>query len=251
MNVIKPSTPMKAKPATTSELETECLYGETLEVLDRNKEWVFCKLLTDNYLGWVKTEDLGKFLKPTHRIIVTRSFLYESNSEKSNSIHYLPMGSQICVNEILGVWAKVFLNKDYKQEFGYITKKHLVTIDDKTQDWVAIAELLVGTPYKWGGRDTLGLDCSALLQLSYMTYGQILPRNTIDQIKCNKKIVTSLERLERGCIIFWKGHVGIMIDKLNCLHANAFHMKTIIEPLNEIILRMGDESPIIKMMNLN
>ena len=75
-----------------------------------------------------------------------------------------------------------------------------------------------------------------------MTYGQILPRNTIDQIKCNKKIVTSLERLERGCIIFWKGHVGIMIDKLNCLHANAFHMKTIIEPLNEIILRMGDES---------
>ena len=122
MNVIKPSTPMKAKPATTSELETECLYGETLEVLDRNKEWVFCKLLTDNYLGWVKTEDLGKFLKPTHRIIVTRSFLYESNSEKSNSIHYLPMGSQICVNEILGVWAKVFLNKDYKSCGGIVRK---------------------------------------------------------------------------------------------------------------------------------
>ena len=73
MNVIKPSTPMTAKPISTSELETECLYGEKLEVLDRNKEWVFCKLLTDDYLGWVKNEDLGKFLTPTHKIIVTRS----------------------------------------------------------------------------------------------------------------------------------------------------------------------------------
>ena len=54
MNVTRPSIPMKAEPSETSELETECLFGETLTILDENRDWYYCKLLTDNYCGWIQ-----------------------------------------------------------------------------------------------------------------------------------------------------------------------------------------------------
>ena len=57
--------------------------------------------------------------------------------------------------------------------------------------------------------------------------------------------------LERGHVIFWNGHVGIMTNKLNCIHANGFHMKIKVEPLVQIIDRMDEDYKIIKMMNFN
>ena len=102
-----------------------------------------------------------------------------------------------------------------------------------------------------GGRDTIGIDCSALLQLSYQTYGENIPRNTSQQVKLKKKRIKDINNLKRGCVIFWKGHVGIMIDKFKCIHANAFHMQTKIEPLNQIINRMGKDFDITKMMDFN
>ena len=251
MNIIKPSSPMRAKPNELSRLETECLFGETVEVFDNNLEWVYCKLFTDNYYGWIKKKDLGDTAPVTHKIISKRSFLYENKNAKSNCIHHLPLGAQISVLKIENSWAKICLANHLKQKFVYIPSNHLVEINYKVQDWVGIAEQLIGTPYKWGGRDSIGLDCSALLQLSYQAYGQNIPRNTIDQLTTQKEIITDLNSLDRGFVIFWKGHVGIMVDKLNCIHANAFHMKTIIEPLKDIIVRMGKENEIIKIMNFN
>ena len=97
----------------------------------------------------------------------------------------------------------------------------------------------------------MGIDCSALLQLSYETFGQNIPRNTIEQVNLNKEIITDINKLDRGSVIFWKGHVGIMVNTSHCIHANAFHMTTVVEPLKTIILRMGEKDPIIKMMNFN
>ena len=76
MNVIKPSIPMRSDPDETSSLETECLFGETVEILEERLDWVYCKLSTDNYCGWIKKEGLGKFKKPTHRVLAKRTFIY-------------------------------------------------------------------------------------------------------------------------------------------------------------------------------
>ena len=86
---------------------------------------------------------------------------------------------------------------------------------------------MIGTPYVWGGRNSIGLDCSALLQLSYQTYGENIPRNSIDQSLLNKKKLSKIKTIKSGFVVFWKGHVGIMTDKKNCIHANAFHMEVI------------------------
>ena len=251
MNIIKSSCAMKLKPDENSELETECLFGEKVKIHEHYLEWVYCKLDTDNYLGWVKKNNLGYLPTPTHRVINKRTFLLKNNNAKSVIIQYLPLGSQLCVKKIEDNWAKISLSDKNEQKFAYVPVNHIIGIREKHKDWVNIAESLLDTPYKWGGRDTMGLDCSALLQLSYQTYGENIPRNTSDQIKCNKTLVSNINKINRGSVVFWKGHVGIMIDKLNCLHANAFHMKTTIESLKNVNDRIGKESKILKIMNFN
>lgn len=249
MIVTIPSTAMRKKPNMFSELETECLFGEKVEVLDNHTDWLYCKLLTDNYCGWVKESDLGYTESSTHRVISKRTFLFKNVDIKSYCINYLPLGAQLNVKKIDNNWAEVILPGTIK--VAYTPTQHIVKLNSKINDWISVAEKLIGTPYKWGGRDSLGIDCSALLQISYQVYGENIHRNTVDQVKLRKKVVEKISDLSRGCVIFWKGHVGIMVDNLNCIHASAFHMETVIEPLDKIIFRNKEKLPILKMMNFN
>ncbi len=251
MNIIQSSLLMKSKPSKKSKLETECLYGESVEIFEETRNWAFCKLITDNYFGWVMKKGLGILEKATHRVIVNRTFIFENKSSKSNCYMYLPLGANLTVEKFERDWVKTSLYFNKKKYCGYVPSKHLVSLSHKNNDWVSVAQHLIGTPYKWGGRDTLGLDCSALLQLSYQTYGEVLPRNTSEQIKLPKREIKNIDSLGRGCVVFWEGHVGIMIDRLNCIHANGFHMKTEIEPLKQIIKRMNKNFKILKMMDFN
>ena len=251
MNVIKPSIPMRSNPDLTSSLETECLFGETVTISDYYQDWCYCKLLTDNYCGWVQKQYLGETMNSSHRVISNRSYLFKDNDVKSAYINYLPLGSQISVTDFDNYWAKVYLGNNTKYKFAYIPKKHIIKNEEKIVDWVSIAEKLIGTPYIWGGRDSIGLDCSALLQLSYQTYGENIPRNSVDQSLLSKEVINDSEKLKRGFAVFWKGHVGIMGDETNCIHANAFHMEVTKEPLVDILERTEKDNPIIKIMNFN
>ena len=251
MNIINSSVAMRSEPFESSPLETECLFGERVDIIEERLDWVYCKLRTDNYCGWIKKKGLGIFNNPTHRVLVNRSFIYFDNDPKSNSLFYLPLGARVLVENIKSDWAQIVYYYNNEIQTGYVPTKHIVELRHKVKDWVEVAQKLEGTPYKWGGRDSIGIDCSALLQLSYQTFGEILPRNTSQQVKLKKKRIKDLKDLKRGCVVFWRGHVGIMVNKLKCIHANAFHMKTKTEPLSEIIERMGKNFNIIKMMDFN
>ena len=130
-----------------------------------------------------------------------------------------------------------FILEKMKSEICLHTKKHIIKNEDKIDDWVGTAEKLIGTPYVWGGRNSIGLDCSALLQLSYQTYGENIPRNSMINHYLIKKNNKRNEKLKRGFVVFWKGHVGIMVDETHCIHANAFHMEVSKEPLVTILER--------------
>lgn len=251
MNIIKPSAYMKLKPSSESFLETECLFGETVKILDSHLGWVYCELMTDNYRGWVQKTNIGKMEQPTHRVINIRTFIFKNADIKSEILLYLPMGANLAVKNINSDWAEICFPIDNIMTVGFVPTKHIVELKHRFTDWVQIAQNLEGIPYVWGGRDTVGVDCSALLQLAYQAYGETIPRNTSHQVLIKKKNVYQIEHLNRGCVIFWKGHVGIMIDKLNCIHANAFHMKTITEPLINIINRIDKDNQIVKMMDFN
>lgn len=249
MNIINSSIGMRSTPSEVSTLETECLFGEKLKILDNFNNWYFCKLETDNYCGWVKKNNLGYLNSPTHRVISSRTCLFSEKNVKSQFIHYVPLGSKLHVKKIEYNWAEISLSNKHFYKTGYASSNHLIEINQIVDDWVAIAEQLIGTPYKYGGRDSVALDCSALIQLSYQAYGQSIPRNTKDQVQLDKTIINNPEQLNRGCVVFWEGHVGVMVDKYNCLHSNAYHMKTIIESLSKISDRMGNNHKIIKMMD--
>lgn len=251
MNVIKPSIPMRSNPDQTSSLETECLFGETISILDSHNDWYYCKLLTDNYCGWVQKKYLGETINSSHKVIANRSYLFKDKDIKSGCVSYLPLGSQVYVNGFDDFWAKVYLGNNSKFKFAYVPRKHIIKIEDKIDDWVCTAEKLIGTPYFWGGRNSIGLDCSALLQLSCQTNGENIPRNSFDQALIDKEIVHNDQKLKRGFAIFWKGHVGIMVNEIYCIHANAFHMEVSKEPLINILERAGENNPIIKIMNFN
>lgn len=250
MNIIKPSASMRSIPKKDSYLETECLFGEKLKILKSDKHWSYCKLLTDNYCGWVQNNSIGKTKRCTHRVLSLRTFVFAEKNIKSEIVQTLSIGSKLHVKKTGNNWSEITLSNKFNFQVGYVPSKHIVDIKNKVKDWVNVAEQFLDTPYKWGGRNSIGIDCSGLIQLSCEAYGKALPRNTIDQLKFKDAITRDLNNLRRGDIIFWKGHVGVMVDDLNLLHANAFHMKTVIEPLNNVILRMGQKYKIIKVISL-
>lgn len=251
MNVINSSILMKSEPSDEASIETECLFGEFVTVLDQCNDWLFCKLATDNYCGWIKKNNLGYLRKPTHRVLAIRTCIFKDRNVKSTFIHYLSIGSLLYVKEIDENWAEIYLPGIDTSKTAFVPSMHIVDLKDIVNDWVSISEQFVGTPYKWGGRDSIAIDCSALLQLSYQTHGENIPRNTLQQIKLKKTPIENINNLRRGCVIFWNGHVGIMVDKVNCIHANAFHMKTITEPLLDVINRTDNDNQILKMMDFN
>ena len=193
---------MRSEPSETSELETECLFGETVKILDKHLNWFYCKLLTDNYIGWVKKKDLGYLLPCSHRVISNRTFLFKDVDIKSGYIDYLPLGAQVCVKNINQKWAKVNMFEDCVHKYAYIPTHHLIKINQTINDWVRIAENLIGTPYVWGGRNSIGLDCSASSIICKLM--ESIPRNSIDRSSLTKEIIKEKNYLKRGHLCFGK-----------------------------------------------
>ena len=112
----------------------------------------------------------------------------------------------------------------------WIKKYDVKKIDHYEKDFIKIFKLFLKSKYLWGGKTTNGIDCSALIQI-YFYYNRIFfPRDSKDQIKfCNKKLNN---RLTKGDIIFWKGHVGVCISNSKLIHAYGPRKKVIIMPLN-------------------
>ena len=238
-SVVTPQAPITSAPHAAASLQTEALYGETVTVDQFESGFAHVVLGTDDYEGWMPSTCLGGMSHVTHQVIVPHSYVTASADVKSLGISHLSLGARVHVcPRPDDDGTSPFVEIDFAGTPGFVPRSHISPLSAVCDDWVVMAESLVGSPYRWGGRASTGLDCSALVQLSMAVAGKAVPRDSGPQHEIGQAL-DETETLQRGDLVFWAGHVGIMQDADRLLHANAYHMAVASEPLLVAIQRIA------------
>ena len=230
------------KPSSNSEVVSQILYGEKFKILLKRKKYIKIKTHYDNYIGYIKK---GKFLenfKPSYKISKIKSRIFFKRDKRFlSSNHYLYYGSGVCKRNENKKYIEFEKNK-------WIKKSDIKNIDHHEKNYIKIFRFFLNTKYLWGGKTCDGIDCSALIQI-YFYYNRIFfPRDTKDQIRfCKRK--RSKNRL-KGDIVFWKGHVGICLNKSRFIHAYGPKKKVIIMPTGQTI-KLIDKTANLKVKKVS
>lgn len=237
MRVATYQAALRRAPRSDATLDTEALFGEDVDVYDIDEEgWAWVQLAGDGYVGYLAADDLMKRGDaPTHVVSAPRTYIYPAPDMKQPPIGARPLGARLTVAD------EKPANGYVKAAGGFVFGAHLRPVDRFIPDHAALAERLRGVPYLWGGRTALGLDCSALVQLCLAGAGVACPRDSDLQAASlgqSVAITPALTGLERGDLVFWRGHVGMMLNADHLIHANAHHMMVEIEPLREAARRI-------------
>ena len=240
--------PLREAPAGDAMLLTQALKGERVTIYDRNGEgFAWGQLNSDGYVGWIPDAALARpAATPTHKITALRTFAFPGPSIKLSPVETLSMGATLTVTREDGAFAVT-------REGWYLPRRHVVSVDAVEADFVAVAERFVGTPYLWGGKSSLGIDCSGLVQIALNAAGTGCPRDSDMQQDGLGRSLNAAEsnKLQRGDLMFWKGHVAIARDADSIVHANAHHMATTIENTRDAVARIkaaGSEIVAIKRL---
>lgn len=240
MEVMAPVLPLKKNPGFDKPLETEALRGEYFTCYDMGDEgWAWGQLERDGYVGWLPSDTLtARRGAQTHKVSAVRTFAYPGPSMKLPASHALSIGSRLTIDEIKDGFART-------SDGLYLYADHLTPIETVEPDFVAVAERFLHTPYLWGGKSGFGIDCSGLVQVSLDAAGIAAPRDSDMQaaeLGDPLDILPGFPHLQRGDLIRWKGHCGIMLDETRLLHANGHHMSVAIEDLGVAVKRIAAKS---------
>lgn len=225
------AAPLRAAPAPDAEQVDQLLFGESFEVLDEVDGFAWGQARRDGYVGFVDPTALGPAAGPaTHRVAAIRTYAFAAPSIKAPALGPYSLNALVRVEAREGRFAKALGG-------GWFVEDHLASIGLFEVDHVAVAERFLGAPYLWGGRESLGLDCSGLVQQALLACGRACPRDTDQQMALGA--VLEAGEAGRGDLVFWKGHVAILLDAAHILHANAHHMAVAVEPLGQAVARIS------------
>jgi hypothetical protein len=237
-HIITPTADLKLIPNSSSETQTQILYGEQIDVLEKNGDFALVSVVqkNDSYKGYILKESFAKtYLSMTHRVMNASTLLFNAPDIKTPNPEHISVGSCVCVvDESSDKFYKTHTNQ-------YIFKNHVMPInnflDFSPTAWIEfLHKNFYHTPYLWGGRSSFGIDCSGLVQVSLQAFGIFLPRDSKPQENfCLKN--GDLHNPQTGDLIFWAGHVGIMANNTDLIHANAYHLKVGTEKLSDVINR--------------
>ena len=246
--VAEPTAPLRQAPSPDAPLDTEALKGERVSVYETQEGWARGKLEADGYMGFLPARALRPpGAPPTHKVAALRTLVFPGPSIKLPPLEALPLGARLAVARMEPPFAVAAAG-------GFVPAQHLASLDEKESDFVAVAERFLGAPYLWGGKTSLGLDCSGLVQVALNACGIPCPRDSHMQERSLGRVLSlDLSQLRRGDLLFWKRHVAIVRDEASLVHANAFHMAVSFEPIATAIARIraaGSEVTSMRRLDL-
>ena len=234
--VARAAVALRRAPDGALGFDTELLFGEAVTVYDTADGWAWCQAEQDGYVGYVPADALSAdIVAATHRVTAIGTFLYGSADVKSPPLMHLSLNAPLAVAETGDKFYRLATG-------GFVVDRHVAPLAKVARDFVDVAERLIGVPYLWGGRTRVGLDCSGLVQLAMQATGLACPRDSDMQeaeVGANLLVPDGLDGLQRGDLVFWRGHVGMMVDGVMLLHANAHHMAVVAEPLSVAMQRIA------------
>jgi cell wall-associated NlpC family hydrolase len=232
-----PALPLRREPRFDATLDTEALFGETLTQFDESEGWAWVQLARDGYVGYMPSEGLAAAVTaPTHKVSALRTYVYPSPDFKTPPLTLLSLNAFVAAAGREGRFLAL-------KGGGFIIAEHARTLAEHARDFVDVAISFSGTPYLWGGRTSLGVDCSGLVQLASEAAGLPCPRDADMQAKeLGHPLEWQSDTLARGDLVFWDGHVGIMTSAQDLVHASAYHMVVVEEPLAEAKARIAEAS---------
>jgi cell wall-associated NlpC family hydrolase len=239
--------PLRRSPSSGAELATQALKGERVTIYDRSGEgWAWGQLNSDGYVGWLPDRMLARpGAPPTHKVTALSTFAFPGPSIKLPPIDTLPFAAKVSISRTDGGFSVT-------HDGRYLPQQNLGVLDAREQDFVTVAERFIGSPYLWGGKTSLGIDCSGLVQVALDAGGIGCPRDSDMQEAALGSALSRSEQLRRGDLIFWEGHVAIVRDAETIVHANAHHMATAVENTRAAIARIkaaGGEVTSIKRLD--
>ena len=243
--VIAPVTALRRSPADGAMQDSQLLYGESFDVYEMKNGWAWGQARADDYVGYALAEDLlavNPDDAPTHKLDALRSFLYREPDIKTRPLCGLSFAAQLQIVATRGRFAELV-------DGGFIHAAHLKPLGDYAADPISVARRFIGAPYLWGGRESTGLDCSALVQLALQACGMACPRDSDMQ---QAALGQNVEQGKKGDVVFWKGHVGFLSEDNLLLHANAHHMAVVEEDFEAACARIGEsEGPVTAFKRLS
>jgi cell wall-associated NlpC family hydrolase len=233
MRVIAPSVFLRGRPDAAAEALTELLFGEDVIVSFSRADWAELESVTDGYHGFAPTAALGEpGPAPTHQVATLRTLVYPEPNLKTAPIATLSFLARTRPGGDRNGFAEL-------ADGAWVHADHLVPIGPIETDYAKTALRFLETPYLWGGRTSLGLDCSALVQLSLAAAGIAAPRDSGPQrAGLGHRVLGDAPPRPRD-LVFWPGHVGIVAESGLIVHANAYQMAVGLEPLEAINRRVG------------
>jgi cell wall-associated NlpC family hydrolase len=206
------------KKSVKSEIITQMIYGDSFLITNRTKKWLKIKIKEDNYKGYIENRNFNTYIKPTHKVAVLKATIYKLSGNKKK-ISQLSFGSKI--------QAKNIKAKFIKFENGWIHQKNIKPIKYKEKNIFNKIKLFKNIKYKWGGKSFKGIDCSALIQIFFNFNNKFCPRDAKDQVKHFNKAI-AFNNIKKYDIIYWQGHVAVVLSKKKLIHAYGPKKKVII-----------------------
>ncbi|MGB0900375.1 NlpC/P60 family protein [Halocynthiibacter sp.] len=232
MRVVVPVADILATP--DGKRERQILMGQAVRVFESHDGFSYLQSLRDGYCGYVADIALGADCETTHWVIAPASHLYAEADFKSADHALLSLGAELAIVETVEKYGKT-------HDGFWVPLQHIAPLDFRFDDPASVAETLLGTDYLWGGNSRSGLDCSALVQAAFQACGRIIPGDSDLQEKGLAPGQPMGNTPMRNDLMFWKGHVALVLDGDTLIHANAGAMAVVREDISEAIARIAEQ----------